>query len=80
MDAPAISTLKIYVANNGGLQDGESLADALKRLPDYSEAFEQSRMQSVFQAGRECHVCSCHLYPPCQQCVDCEVCNKEYEL
>ncbi len=23
----------------------------------------------------ECHECSCHISPPCQECVDCKVCN-----
>ena len=23
----------------------------------------------------ECHDCSCHISPPCSECVDCKVCN-----
>lgn len=74
-----IAEAKRYIASNGGLLKNESLSDVLKRLPDYDQAFEESRMQSVMQGGRTCHTCSCHLFPPCQECVDCRVCNEENE-
>lgn len=70
-----IGQAKQYVAHNGGIRRGESLADALDRLPDAREAAELSRMQSVMQGARTCHICSCHINPPCLECVDCEVCN-----
>ena len=38
---------------------------------------EISRLQSVMQGGRECHECSCHIYPPCAACVECEVCSDQ---
>lgn len=71
----SINEAKRYVLHNGGLKKGESLADALKRLPDMDVAYEESRMKSVMQAGRTCHDCNCHLYPPCFGCVECSVCN-----
>lgn len=75
-----IRQAKEYVAHHGGLRSGESLADALARLPDIDEARELSRMKSVMQVGRSCHDCSCHLMPPCQQCVECEVCNDDESM
>lgn len=72
-----IAQAKEYVRDNGGLLKGESLNDALKRLPDYHEAVEKSRMKSVLQAGRTCHDCNCHLWPPCSGCVECPTCNAE---
>lgn len=79
MSKTTVAQAKGYVRHNGGLQKGESLADALKRLPSVEEAFEESRMQSVLQGSRTCHRCSCHLFPPCQACVDCPICNPEDE-
>lgn len=54
----------------------ETLAQKIKRFDE--NPFEASRMQSVFQNGRTCHTCSCHINPPCMACVDCETCNKEW--
>lgn len=54
----------------------ETLKERIARFK--KDPFEASRMKSVFQNGRECHDCSCHIAPPCNGCVTCEVCNKEY--
>lgn len=82
-EAPeTIAEAKARMAGNGGLRKGESLTDGLARLdPDSevskAEAFELSRLKSMRQGGRTCHDCSCHISPPCYECVECLVCNEE---
>lgn len=53
----------------------ETLNQRLERFE--KDPFEASRLQSVYQNGRTCHICSCHISPPCEACVNCEVCNQE---
>lgn len=55
----------------------ETLSERVDRFK--KDPFEASRMQSVFQNGKDCHVCSCHINPPCFACVECETCNNERE-
>jgi hypothetical protein len=46
-------------------------------MPDPVEFFSHTNTY-VFAAqadARACHDCTCHISPPCTQCVECETCN-----
>lgn len=81
MSEMTIREAKLFVLENGGLQLGESLGDALSRLEgdELERQHARENWHSSPRQGPGCHDCSCHIAPPCSQCVECEVCNPQEE-
>jgi hypothetical protein len=76
-----ITEAKMFVRDNGGKGAHETLTEAVTRIQntppgEICEPYEASRMRSVFAGSFDCHVCSCHIAPPCNACVTCTVCEQ----